>query len=123
MEIAHNRVIASAFYTKNSHLLHSFHFSGMKNAAINKMCIRDRQFPVVFSNVLPKKIKTIADMRDYRFVLGDLQAALRHKVLDERHDFVAQSFRAFPGNDKVVGISHEVNLVVNSFISAEEQPA
>jgi hypothetical protein len=39
MKIAHNRVIASAFYTKNSHLLHSFHFSGMKKAAIHKRIV------------------------------------------------------------------------------------
>ena len=52
MKIAHNRVIASAFYTKNSHLLQSFHFSGMKKAAIHKRIVAAvRVCPVSYTHL------------------------------------------------------------------------
>lgn len=75
----------------------------------------DKEFSVVFSNILAQEVKSIFDVGDNRLFFGQLQSTFSHKLSNNRKDFFAQKFRAFSGYDKVVSIAHKVHLIKVSF--------
>src|SRR6266566_8078136 len=70
----------------------------------------DKQFSVIFTEMLSEKVKTVFDVGDEGFLLGKLESPLLQELLHEGFHFVFQDLFGFPGDDKVIGKAHELDL-------------
>jgi len=70
----------------------------------------NQQFAAVFPEILSKEVESLVDMRDERFLRGELQAPLTEKLLHQGPDFIFQHFSRRAGNHEVVGIPYQVDL-------------
>ena len=64
---------------------------------------------LVLADILPQEIKPVLNMCDGGFLLGQLEAALFHKLLDERLDFFFQEFFRSSCDDEIIRISCEIH--------------
>ncbi len=48
----------------------------------------DQQFSVIFTEMLPKKVKAVLDVCDERFLVGECQPTFLHELLYKYFDLV-----------------------------------
>src|SRR5258706_5166670 len=70
----------------------------------------DEQFSVVFTEMLSEKVKTVFDVCDEGFLLGELKSPFLHELLHEGFHFVFQNLFGLTGDNKVIGKAHEIDL-------------
>src|SRR3989337_4550356 len=71
-----------------------------------------QKLSAVPSNMLPKKIKPIIDMRDTGLVRRELKPSFSQEMLDQWSDLILQHLVRVAGNNEVVGIPYQANFGV-----------
>lgn len=70
----------------------------------------DQYLAIVLAYSLPKKIKSLFDVREPGFFFRKLQPSLPQKLLHEGPDFFFQQFFRTASDDEVIRIPYEVDL-------------
>jgi len=70
----------------------------------------DQQLAVPFAQGLTEEVEPLVDVGDAGLFGRKLQASLTKELFHQRPDFIFQQLFRAAGNDKVIGVSHQIHL-------------